>query len=353
MFKLPPIAVDIGSSAIKIVEVSVGSQKKLRSVGIELVPEGAITEGYIQDVPTVQQALKRLVKRLRLSTSRRRACLSLGGNSVIIKKVNFPNRDEAEIADMIEAEAEQHFQHNIDDLHFDWHILEQNPNQQDRSVVLIGAKKDIIEQHIAVAKAVGLKIAVIECDVFATFNMFEYNFGVVQGLIALANIGASSAQMSLIGNGQYLYTRDIAIAGHNYTKALSTALNIAPENAEALKISSSEEGASVTPDIQKVIAQVNKQLVSEIQVTIDFFFQSGEAPLDFTALSAIFLTGGASRTVGLDNAIASAMNIPVNIINPFHKVEIPRRFPMDSILSQGHLYGIGVGLSLRDVEDNF
>ncbi|NRA43597.1 MAG: type IV pilus assembly protein PilM [Oligoflexales bacterium] len=352
MFKLPPIAVDIGSSAIKIVELSGGHQKKLRSVGIELVPEGVINEGFISDIPTAQQALKRLVKRLRLSTMRRRACLSLGGNSVIVKKVNFPNKDEAELADMIEAEAEQHFQHDIDDLHFDWHILDPNPNQQDRSVVLIGAKRDIIDQHISVAKSVGLKIAVIECDVFATFNMFEYNFGMIQGLIALTNIGASSAQVSLIGNGQHLYTRDIAIAGNNYTKALSTALNIAPENAEAVKIAASEGGASITPDVQNVIAQVNKQLVSEIQVTTDFFFQSGEAPLDFTALSAIFLTGGASRTIGLDSAIASAMNIPVNIINPFHKIDIPRKFPMESILSQGHLYGIGVGLSLRDVEDN-
>ena len=353
MFKFPPIAVDIGSSAIKIVEISGTNKKKLRSVGIELVPEGTISDGMISDIPAAQQALKRLVKRLRIGTTRRRACLSLGGSSVIIKKVNFPNKDDDELADMVEAEAEQHFQHDLEELHYDWHALEAQPNQQDRSVVLIGAKKDIVEQHIEVAKSIGLKIAVIECDVFALFNMFEYNFGTVQGLIALTNIGASSAQVSLIGNGQYLFTRDIAIAGDTYTKALSSELNIAPENAEAVKIAASEGGASITPEIQKVIAEINKQLVSELQVTTDFFFQSGEAPLDLTALSGIFLTGGASRTIGLDSAISSAMNIPVNIINPFHKIEIPKKFPMESILSQGHLYGIGVGLSLRDTEDSF
>lgn len=351
MFKLPPIAVDIGSSAIKIVELSGSEEKKLRSIGIELIPEGVINEGSITDIPIAQQALKKLVKRLGINTFRRKACISLGGNSVIIKKVNFPNKDEVELSEMIEAEAEQHFQHDINELHFDWHAMEPEPNMNDRGVILIGAKKEVVEQHMTVAKAVGLKVAVVECDTFATYNMFEHNFGTVPGLIALANIGASSTQVSLIANGQYLYTRDIAIAGNNYTEALATSLNIASENAEAVKIAASEGEGTVTADVQNVIEQINKQLVSEVQVTTDFFFQSGEAPEEFNALSAIFLNGGASRTIGLDSAIASAMNLPVNIINPFHRIEIPKKFPMDSILSQGHLYGVGVGLSLRDTND--
>jgi len=351
-FNLPLISIDIGSSAIKIVEMSGKNDKKLRTIGIELLPEGVIQDGIIRDIATVENTLKHLIRRLKIRTTGRRTSISLGGNSVIIKKINYPNKDDLELADMIESEAEQHFQHDINDLYFTWHALDTDPDNPDRPVILIGAKRDLVEQYISVIKSTGLKIGVVDCDVFALYNMFEYNFGSVSGLVALANIGASSTQVTLIGNGQYLYTRDIAIGGNNYSKSISSALNISLENAEAMKIAAGEGDPSAGIADPSALNKVTDQLVSEIQVTTDFFFQSGEAPMDLTAVSAVFLSGGGAKTPGLDSSIASSLNIPVNMINPFHKVEIPKRFPMESVLSQGHLYSVCVGLSLREVDDH-
>lgn len=351
-FNLPLIAIDIGSSAIKIVEMSGRGDKKLRTIGIELLPEGAIIDGFIQDVGVVEGTLKHLIKRLKIRTTGRRTSISLGGSSVIIKKINYPNKDEIELAEMIESEAEQHFQHDINELYFTWHAFDVAPDAMERPVIMIAAKRDLVEQYISIIKSTGLKIGVVDCDVFALYNMFEYNFGSVGGLVALANIGASSTQVTLIGNGQYLYTRDISIGGNNWSKSIAAALNIPLENAEAMKIAAGEGDLSSGITNQEAMTKITDQLVSEIQVTMDFFFQSGEAPMDLSAVSAVFLAGGGAKTPGLDSAIASALNIPVNIINPFHKVEIPKRFPMESILSQGHLYSVCVGLSLRDKDDH-
>ena len=43
----------------------------------------------------------------------------------------------------------------------------------------------------------------------------------------------------------------------------------------------------------------------------------------------------------------------MKVINPFQRIDVnPRKFQMDYILMQGHLYGVAVGLGLRTPKDN-
>ncbi|MCB9228791.1 MAG: type IV pilus assembly protein PilM [Deltaproteobacteria bacterium] len=345
------LAIDIGSSAIKVVEMSGKTEKKLINLGMELIPEGAIVNGSIQDAAIVTKSLRRLLRRLKIRVSGRKTAISLGGSSVIIKKINYPNKDEIELADMIEAEAEQHFQHDLNELYFTWNLLDSSEHAEERSVIMVAVKKNLLDQYISVIKNAGLKIAVIDCDVFSIFNMFEYNFGAVDGLIAIANIGASSTQVTLSGNGQYLYTRDISIGGNTWSKSIASSLNTTLHNAESMKIAAGEGDISSAVLHQDSMKKITDQLANEIQVTIDYFFQSNDAPAGLSKVQAVFLTGGGARTPGLDATIASTLNIPVTIVNPFHKVKIPKKLPMDHILSQGHIYSVAVGLSMRSQDD--
>lgn len=168
------IAIDIGSSAIKVVEMRGGSQKKLAAIGSEALPRGAIVDGMIQDAASVETVLADLLGKLGIRTMGRRAAISLGGSAVIIKKVNFPNTgDDLELADLVEVEASQHFQYDTGDLYYDYHMISPHPESTERSVILVGAKKSIVDTYIGVVKATGLKIGVVDCDVFAQANMFE------------------------------------------------------------------------------------------------------------------------------------------------------------------------------------
>ena len=223
----------------------------------------------------------------------------------------------------------------------------------ERAVLLVGARREIVEQYIAVVRAVGMRTGVVECDVFSASNMFEHNYGQTNGLVAIINIGASVAKVCLIYQGQYLYTRDIAIAGEEYSRQIMALLGIDRNNAETLKVAISSGEKNVPPELQKLLGEINEQLVNDIQITIDYFFQSGDPAARDIGLSAVFLTGGGSRILGLDAAIAAVLQIPVQVINPFQKIDInPKKFQMDYILMQGHLYGVAVGLSLRAMDDH-
>ncbi|MEZ4742705.1 MAG: type IV pilus assembly protein PilM [Bdellovibrionota bacterium] len=351
----PLVAVDIGSSSVKVVEISGGTDKKLRAIGLELLPEGIVVDGAIQDLKATEKILKGLIRKLKITTTGRRAAVALSGSSVLIKRVGFtPTDDVSEMHEQIFYEAEQHFQHDMDELYFDYYELSSTPDHNGTiPILLVGAKKEIVEQYLTVIRGLGMRTGLIDCDVFSVSNMFEYNYGIIDGLIAVVNIGATVTQVSLVHRGEYLYTRDISMGGDDYTNRLINALEVDRKNAESLKISASQGDDSVPPTLHEVVSEVNQQLVSEIQVTVDYYFQNGEAPPGVNQLTGVYLAGGGSRTLGLDAAVAASLHVPVQIVNPFHRVNVnPRRFQMDYILAQGHLYSVAVGLAMRTINDS-
>jgi type IV pilus assembly protein PilM len=354
IFDRPLIAIDIGSSSIKIVEISGKGDRKLRAIGLEILPTGCVVDGVIQDLATVETAAKNLIKKLKIMTTGRRAAISLGGSSLLIKRVGFPPAGgSAELHEQIFYQAEQHFQHDLDELYFDYTELSETPDHTGNiPVLLVGAKREVVEQYLALVKTLGLKIGVIDCDVFSVANMFEYNYGVVEGLVAMVNVGASTTQVTILHRGQYLYGRDIALGGNDYSNRAMSVLGIDRANAESLKVAASMGEDSVPSGLNDVINEVNHQVVSEVQMSIDYYLQSGDNPPEATKINHVFLTGGGSRTLGLDAAMAASLQVPVQITNPFHRIDVnPKRFQMDYILAQGHLYGVAVGLGLRALND--
>jgi len=354
MLTRPYIAIDIGSSSIKIVELVGGRQRKLKALGLELIPPGAVVDGEIREPEVVQRIIERLLERLKITPTGRRAAISLSGGAVMLKKINVEITPESDLTETIFHEAEQHFQQDMNEIYFRYQELGPIPDGGGPlPVLLAGAKREAVEQHIALVRSVGMRTGVVDCDALCTANMFEYNHPGVDQLIALVNIGSSVSQVTLIKNGQFLFTRDIIHGGAEYTRQISEALQVDPESAEGMKLSAGQGEMPGSAEISKVITHLNDQMVQEIRSSLDFFFQSGDVPEALTQVNHIYLTGGGSRILGLDAAIAGAFQVHVQIGNPFYRVNVsPRQFEMDYMLRQGHLYGVAMGLALRSAGDD-
>lgn len=353
-FDLPFISIDIGSSSIKIVELTGDRKsKKLRSIGTELIPPDVITDGIIHDTITVEQTLKKLIKKLKIRTTRRKASLSLNGSSLIIKRVLFPKpNDPSELGNIIFYEAEQHFEHDVNDLYFDYFELPYHPTDNEIPVLLVGGKKDIIDQRIAIAKSAGLGIGVIDSDITSFINMFEYNYGQKEGVSCLINIGANITQVIILVNGAFYYTRDLAIGGMVYTKNISSKLGITFDQAENVKIALSEGSIQNQPEVRNIIQSVSEQLISDIQMTIDYFFQNTQIPVEFSKINHIYISGGGSYVVDLKAMMESTIKIPIEFIQCFNQITIPKNFPTSDLMNQSYIYGVSVGLCLREKNDN-
>ena len=352
MFSSSLIAVDLGSSAVKVLELG-GSGGRIRAIGCEILPLGAVVDGAVRSRDAVRDALNEMLKKLRIFTTGRRAAISIGGSSVIIKRVLVNAGSEDELLQQIDYEAEQGFQVNLSELYWDHYKLSNSPDSSGRlAIVLVGAKRELVEDHIDFIRSVGMRVGVIDAGVFSLANAFEHNFGVINTMVALINIGALSTQITLIKDGVYLYTRDLSLGSEEYTRQIMASLQVERDSAEALKVGAGQTNENLPEGLKKNINELNEQLVGELQSSIDFYMQSNDARPDAGGVSHIILSGGGSRTLGLDAALAAAMQIPVKILNPFQRIDLGRsQQQAEYVSAYGHLYGVAVGLALRKMND--
>jgi len=125
--------------------------------------------------------------------------ISIGGYSVIVKKINVQTMSEDQLQESIHFEAEQYIPFDISDVNLDFQILgenEQNPNQM--SVLLVAAKKDMVNDYVNLAQLAGLNPCIIDVDAFALQNIFEVNYDSKDENVALFDIGASKTSLNIL-----------------------------------------------------------------------------------------------------------------------------------------------------------
>jgi type IV pilus assembly protein PilM len=340
--------IDIGTAELQLVELAGKHKKQLKNIAITKLPGGLFEQGLIKDEAQLLQILKGLFKSRKMSVRGRKVALALGGTAVIIRMVTLPNKGEVELAELIEIEAEQHFQHDINDLYFTWQILGAAANPEEVSVVLVGAKKIVVDQYISALKKLGCKVRVIDCDVFAQMNMLEFNYGVQAGLVALASIASATTQVTFIGEGTYLYSREIAFGSNNYVSSIAETMAISPEQAQSLLQESRSNPAAVSGPLHEAIALNNMQLAAEIQLTFDFFFQTVTLPPTMLQVNQLFLAGNTAYVFGLLETLSERISGKTTIIDPFAKVSLPSNLANSEAVKYAAQYGTAVGLALRD-----
>jgi type IV pilus assembly protein PilM len=344
------VGLDIGSSAIKVVELkpmSKGDKKyQLLSLGIEPLSPEVIVDGTIMDAVSVIDAIERAcqenkVKGMEIATG-------VSGNPVIIRKISLPLMSPEELSESIQWEAEQYIPFDIEEVNIGYEILEGTKSHEHGTmdVILAAVKKDKINDYTSVIKQAGKSPMVVDVDAFALFNSFETNYPEeLNKTVALINIGANVMNINITQNGISVFWRDTTIGGSQYTEAVQKELNLSFQQAENLKKGIEIDG--ISPDrVVPIINSVSETILTEIQRTFEFFqTQSNRDHMD-----KVVLAGGAARTIGFDQMVSERFGTPVEIFNPFRSISFnPKDFDPDFLLEIGPSMVVAVGLAMREV----
>jgi len=338
---------DIGSHSIKLVELNKGKHEyKLKSVGIKQIPKETIIDGAIMDPTTLVEAIRTLISETKPST--KFVALSVSGQSVIVKKINVPFMTEEELANAIQWETEQYLPFSIQDVYYDFKILgESNEIQGQLDVLLIAAKKELIDDYQAVIRDVGLEPLVIDIDVFALQNMFELNESILEDkVIMLANLGATFTNINIIKNGQSLFTRDINWGGNKVTESLQRSLGITFEDAESVKCGKVIEGIN-NSEVQEIISQELENISNDFHKTINFFYHSYPNEV----VDKVVLYGGTAQLSGLVDTLKDRLGVTVELGNPFKRIFVDKSFWNNGLSNYSIQTAIAVGLAIRRLGD--
>jgi type IV pilus assembly protein PilM len=342
------LGLDIGSHAVKLVHLtSAKGTYRLKHLGICRLPPNVIVEGAIKDSTAVQDAIKSLTANLKAKV--KGVATSISGYSVIIKKIELPQMTPEELTENIHVEAEQYIPFNVEDVNIDFQILGSSPEKGDRmEVMLVAAKKEVIEDYSGILKKAGLAPEVIDVDFFALENAFEVNYAAGEsGGVALVDIGANKMNINVLKNGVSMFNRDASVGGHQITQDIQDRFGLDYEEAEKIKLGIPSPKVPVQ-DLEAIFVAAATTWATEVKRAIDFFY----ATYPDEMINQILLSGGSSRLPGLDALLHKDTNIPTALFNPLARIDLDEKiFDREYVDYIAPQMAVAVGLALRRVGD--
>ncbi len=341
------VGLDIGSSCIKAVELKrTRAGIELSHLGLEPLASDVVVDSMIMDSPSVSTAIGKLFNEAGIKT--KAVATSVSGHSVIVKRIAVPAMTEDQLTESIKTEAAQHIPFDIDVVNLDYQVLSEDLNGPQIDVLLVAVKKDKILNYTNVLNMAGKTPAVVDIDAFALQNAYEFNYQPAPGTtVALLNLGASVMNINIVKGTTPLFTRDVSVGGHQYTDSLQKELDLNFDDAEALKLG--RKVGTVSEDATApILQQVTEIIVLEIQKTFDFF----RATAAGEHIERIYLAGGSSKVSGLMEALRQEFSLPVEVLNPFARINYPDAgSAADAIGQNAGQLAVAVGLALRSFED--
>lgn len=341
------VGLDIGSSAIKLVELKdvKGGGYRLVKSGIETLSPEAIVDGAIMDASLVVDTVNRLATALNVRNND--FGTSLSGHSVIVKKISLPAMSSEELGESIRWEAEQYVPFDINDVNLDYVVLDSGAGDT-MDVLLVAVKKDKIGDYTSVISQSGRNPMLVDVDAFAVQNAFEANYPIEPNkVVALVNVGASVTNVNILSGPSTVFWRDISFGGNQFTDAVQKQLSLSFDQAEGLK-KGERAGDHSVQEILPILRSVTDDLAQELQKTFDFFL----ATTSTAKIDQLLLSGGSARIVNFDTQLKERFGMAVEVMNPFRQIDISGSSVSEEWLTENApSLAVAVGLAVRHVGD--
>jgi type IV pilus assembly protein PilM len=341
------VGLDIGSRSIKAAEIiDTKRGPTLKHFGIMDIAHGAIEEGTINDPESVAESIRQLFKSYNIKESN--VAVSIGGYSVIVKKINVQTMAEEQLQETIHFEAEQYIPFDISDVNLDFQILgenEYNPSQM--NVFLVAAKKDMVNDYINLVNLAGLNPCIVDVEAFALQNSFEANYSVEDENIALIDIGASKTSLNILKGNSSVFMRDVSLGCGQINQKIMSLIECSFEEAEQLKYGDNPDRLTAE-DLKGIVSSVVSDWCTEIRRALDFFYST--YPED--QIKRIVISGGGANISEFKKLLATEASAEVESINPFKNFHFDGKGFDDAYIKQiAPQAAISIGLAMRKVDD--
>jgi type IV pilus assembly protein PilM len=276
---------------------------------------------------------------------------SISGTIVDIREISTLDMRDEELAVSLELEAKKHIPLDGTDAIIDYHHLGANNKEIDKiNIILTSTTKNIINEHATLIKNAGYKPNIFDSDPIAISNLYKYNYNLSEeGADVILNIGNSSSNIVVWGKNSPFFTRTIDIGGNFFNKEIMKTYKVDYKTAEEMKIKKGIDvfdDGTIKEEKEDLGISIEKKtsfndLTDDIKRTLRFYMKNN--PQSF--FNNFYLTGGSSSLPGLDNFIASTLNVKVEKINPIQNIK--NSTEVENI----NQYGTAIGLALRGLEN--
>lgn len=343
---LPPVGLDIGTSAVRVAEVTSGrGGSSLTGFGQVPLPPGAVVDGEIRDSGAVSDAISQLWKRAKIKS--KKAIIGVANQRVVVRQVDLPFLEEKDFRSSLRFQVADHIPMSVEDAELDFEILEtfdlDNGDKMMR-VLLIAAATDMVESFVSTAAAGGVDVVGVDLTPFAVTRAVSpaaRGETGMQGAQAVIDVGAGVTGIVVHIGGEARFVRILLVGGDDITTHLSEELELSFDEAEALKV---DLGRGVgSPEARRILVGRVEALVDEIRGSLDYYLTQEDA-VDVTS---VILTGGGSLTAGFSERLQQVVRGEVEPARPLAEMNFGRSGLSPEQADQVEpVISAGVGLAL-------
>lgn len=341
------LGLDISSTSAKLLELShSGGKFRVESYAVASLPPNAVVEKNVNDPEGVADALRQVVYQSK--TKQKNAAVAVAGSAVITKVITMDadlNDDAMEA--QIMAEADQYIPYPLDEVAIDFEIQgisEDDPNAC--NVLLAACRKENVDLRVDALELADLDAKVVDVEAYDMERAFEQiaqSIGCDQGeTVAIVDIGATMTTLSVLTNGNTIYTREQLFGGKQLTEEIQRRYGMSEEEAGLAK----KQGGLPDDYEQEVLAPFQDAVLQQVTRSLQFFFSSSQ----FDTVDHIILAGGVAAMPGLASLVEEKLGTPASVANPFIGMSISSKVDAAALSNDAPSLMIACGLAMRSFD---
>lgn len=356
------LGIDIGSSAIKVVQISrKNGHAVLETYGeLALGPYAGKGIGEATNLPPEKmvEALKDMFKEKEVNITSKLCGIAIPFSSSLMAVIEMPVMPQKQLAEMIPLEARKYIPVPISEVALDWYIIPKDKNTEPPAVGMSGIKpapvtpklevlvvalhNDTINRYRDMVQKTDLEVSFFEIEIFSTMRSILDN---EINPILIIDMGATSTKIYIVERGILRSSHMINRGSQNITDELSKSLGISVTDAEFLKREKGLEGEIHGIKTKDVITFTLNYIFSEANHVVLAYQKKYNKNV-----SSVVLVGGGSALKGVVDIAKVNFQTEVIAGNPFEKVVAPAF--LEKVLKEtGPEFAVAVGVALRRLQE--
>ena len=340
----PVLGLDVSSTTVKLLELSYsGDRYRVESYAVSSLPQDAVIEKNVNDVDGVANAIRSVVAQSR--TKLKTVAAAVAGSSVITKMIDMPQGlSEDELETQLTLEADQYIPYPLDEVAIDFEIQGPSPERENMVEVLLAAcRRETIDMRIEAIEGAELTPRIMDVEAYAmerAFSLVRHQLDLdEESTVAVVDIGATMTTLSVLNNGQTIYTREQLFGGKQLTDEIMRRYGLPLEEAGLAK----KQGGLPDDYEPEVLEPFKEAVVQQVARSLQFFFSSSQ----YNDVDYIILAGGVSSMDGLADLVQEKLGTPAAVANPFANMSISPKVNAVALSSDAPAMMIACGLALR------
>ena len=278
----------------------------MESYAVSSLPQDAVIEKSVNDVDGVSNAIRTVVAQSR--TKLKNVAAAVAGSSVITKLIDMPEGlSEDELESQLTLEADQYIPYPLEEVAIDFQIQGPSPERDNQVEVLLAAcRRETIESRVEAIEGSELIPKIMDVEAYAMERAFsllqaQLNLG-EDSTVAIVDIGATMTTLSVLNNGQTIYTREQLFGGKQLTDEIMRRYGLPLEEAGLAK----KQGGLPDDYEPDVLEPFKEAVVQQVARSLQFFFSSSQ----YNDVDHIILAGGVSSMEGLEQLVQEKLGTP-------------------------------------------